>query len=66
MPMVTKFNRVVTYREELPPIKSHDPLITCLRNLPFSHQTWQSGDLPKAASTHKTRDPLTKWSYEIT
>ena len=31
MPMVTKPSRVVIYKEELPSIKSHDPLImwTC-------------------------------------
>ena len=28
MPIATKLDRVVTYYEELPPIKSHDPLIT--------------------------------------
>ena len=28
MSMVTKFDRVMTYHEELPSIKSHDPLVT--------------------------------------
>ena len=28
MPMATKVGRVVTYHEGLPPIKSHDRLIT--------------------------------------
>ena len=28
MPMATKPDRVVTYYEELPILKSHDPLIT--------------------------------------
>ena len=31
VPMVTKLGRMVTYLEGLQPIKSDDPLITCLR-----------------------------------
>ena len=34
MPMATKLGRVVTYHEELPSIKSHDPLS---RGLARSH-----------------------------
>ena len=36
-PMATKFGRVVTYHERLPPIKSHDPLT----KWPFEI-TWQT------------------------
>ena len=37
MPMPTKLGRVVTYNEELPPIKSHDPLNTWPYKI-----TWQT------------------------
>ena len=34
MPMATKPDRVVTYYEGLPPLKSHDPLITWSCKIP--------------------------------
>ena len=34
MPMATKLGRVVTYYEQLPPIKSHDSLITWFCKIP--------------------------------
>ena len=35
--MITKSGRVVAYNEELPSIKSHDPLITWSSDFDFSH-----------------------------
>ena len=57
-PMAIRLGKVVTYHKKLSPIKSYDPLITCLtrsrdklkplylhyHNV-YSHQTWQDGDL---------------------
>ena len=40
MPIATKLGRVVTYHKGLPPIKSHDPLITCSFEI-----TWQTGNI---------------------
>ena len=52
MPIATKLGRVVTYHEGLPPIKSHDPLITWSCKI-----TWQTKfiitPLPKVAMTRK-------------
>ena len=56
MPMATILGRVVTYREELSPIMSHDPLITWSFEINdkrkslylyylsvYGQQTWQDG-----------------------
>ena len=62
--MATKHGKVVTYRESLAPINSHDPLNMPsrdkLKTLYFSYhkayslyQTCQSGDIPREASNHK-------------
>ena len=37
MSMAAKPGRVVTYNEELPSIKSHDPLITWPKDFDFSY-----------------------------
>ena len=44
MPMITKLTRVVVYHEELPPIKSHDRLVTCLA---ISCDKLKTSPLPK-------------------
>ena len=65
--MSTKFGRVVTYNEELPLTKLHDPSITwvcevtvqtktivsALPYCPWSPNLGQNDDIPSAASTHK-------------
>ena len=58
MPMVIKLGRVVTFLEDLQPIKPYDPLITWYCEImcqtkpsyfhhhnPYGHQTWQGGDI---------------------
>ena len=77
IPLSNKLDGVVTYLERLLPIKSHDPLITWLaRSLDkfktylhychvYDHQTWQGGDIPWVAPTHKVTWPLTTWSCEV-
>ena len=66
MPMAIKFDRVVTYHKWLPPVKSHDHLITWpfkitvkLKPLylyyptAYGHQTWQHGNLHGRAPIYK-------------
>ena len=66
MPMATQLGRMMTYLEGLLTIKSYSPLITwsCIVTwqtrilylrcqTAHSHQTWQDGNLPWSAPTHK-------------
>ena len=63
--MASKLGSIVTYVEELLPIKSTDSLSRglarsrdSLKSLylhyhsTYDHQTWQAGDLPRRASIH--------------
>ena len=39
MRLATKLDRMVTYHEELPPVKSHDPLITLHYEIAWQYET---------------------------
>ena len=75
LPTATKLCKVVTYFGRLLPLKSHDPLMTCLArsrdklkllhlhyHSAYGHQTWHGGKLPCEA-LHGSRVTL---SCEIT
>ena len=78
MPMITKFTGVVVYHEELPPIKSHDRLITWSSDIMWQTENISVAKVPIANKPSrmvtclegplsiKLVDPLLTWSYEIT
>ena len=79
MLMVTKLGRVVTYHEELPPINSHNSLITWSFEITWQTKTYIStttmhmtNKLGRMVACHdrlspiKSRDHLITWSCEIT
>ena len=49
MLMTTKLDRVVTYHKGLPPIKSHDPLITRSCEITWQTKNVSTKILPMAA-----------------
>ena len=66
VPMATKLDRMVTYHEELPPIKLHERLIKWYCEITwqtkklylyyhntYGYQTWQPGDIPWKTPTLK-------------
>ena len=79
MPMATKFGRVVTCHEGLPPIKPHDPLITWSFEITSQTKTVVSTTRVPVATklgskvtyldgllSIKSYDPLIMWSCEVT
>ena len=77
MPIATKLGRVVTFNEELPSIKSENPLImwSCnfswqikyaispLPQWPF-YQNWQGGSIQERVL--KSQNLLITWSFKVT
>ena len=80
VPIATKLGRMVTYLEQLSPVKLFDPLVmwsykitwqtkTIITPLPqclYGHQTWQVGDLFWRNAIHIVTWPLFWWSCLIT
>ena len=78
--MVTKPGRVVTHNEELPSIKSQDPLImwSCkgksqaktmiisTNTIPMGTKLGRDETYHEGLPSIKSHDPLTMWSYKIT
>ena len=78
--MATKPCKVLTYDEGLPPIESHDPLITWSSEIKlnyklkpylfyhslYGHNMWQDSGLLAWLVAIKSHECLITWSCEIT
>ena len=73
MPMTIKLGRVVTYHEDLPPVKSENPLMTCMAcEIMQQTKTIMATKLGRMKSYNedlpliKSHDSSITWSCEVT